>query len=238
MTVRSSSFGGSAPIVTTEYTSGAGTHTYNAATRYVRYVLVGGGAGGGRCNATTNGGGGGGAGATLEGGYYPQGASDAYEVGAAGLGATANNTAGTTGGKTSLGLLTAFPGRAGASGTGAGYGGTGSQINASESVFGGFAGGGGSTGTNGGSAPGFAGITSQSSTISFPGTTHTNPGGGGGGSSVYGRGGNGGDGSATTASAGANATGYGGGGGGGGAGTTSGNGGNGSGGWILIEEYA
>lgn len=227
----SEQFGGSRPFRITTYTSGTGTFTPTVSNSWCRITLVGAGAGG-RRGATVTAGGGGGGGHTRRVWMQVAGALT-YSVGAAGAGATADNTYGTAGGSTSLGNLVAQGGRV-PTGTGAGGQGGGGA----GGVVDGCGGGGGQPGS-----PGYMpGHSASSDGTAWPtgaaaGTTSTNGGGGGGGSSDYGSGGAGGNGAAGAASAGANATGYGGGGGGGGGGSTSGNGGNGTGGYLLIEEF-
>ena len=113
----SEQFGGSRPFRITTYTSGSGTFTPAVANSWCRITLVGAGAGG-RRGATVTAGGGGGGGHTRRVWMQVAGALT-YSVGAAGAGATADNTYGTAGGSTSLGNLVAQGGRV-PTGTGAG----------------------------------------------------------------------------------------------------------------------
>ncbi len=104
---------------TTNYSiAGSGTYTVPAGAKRLMIEMIGGGGGAG---SPTSGGGvaraSGGGGAGVEVRHLITGtlaASYAYTVGAAGAGATANNTAGSTGGTTSFGVFTA-PGGGGGS---------------------------------------------------------------------------------------------------------------------------
>lgn len=230
----------------TIYTSGTGTHTYLPSATRVRKTLSGGGSGGVR-NA---------AGGTLAACGGPAAASvsvlmvitsatETYTVGAAGVGATANSTAGTAGGRSRLGTLVA-EGAPAPIMTSSGQVGAvaGNAVTSGLIGVAGGASGGAPTNAAGdaGSAPNFSAIGTKNGSAAggtFGGTN--NGGGGGGGDSLYGGGGAGGNGAAASGAVGlpgANATGYGAGGGGGGYGTTTtGNGGNGSPGVVIIEEY-
>ena len=78
------------PTRITPYASGAGTHTFLAATTWFRYLIVGGaggGQGGGGNVTPAYGGPGGGAGATANGSLFVVGGTSmAYAVGAGGAG--------------------------------------------------------------------------------------------------------------------------------------------------------
>lgn len=95
-------------IAVTRYTSGSGTHTYNAQTSRIVVELVGGGGGGGGVYDTDGDqGSGGGAGAFLRLHFTSFGASSAYSVGAGGNGglgqsATVGASSGVDGGDTTL----------------------------------------------------------------------------------------------------------------------------------------
>jgi hypothetical protein len=247
------------PTLVTALTSGSGTFTPLVSNSWCRITLVGGGGGGARGNTSgsfPNLGGGGGATAYM---WRRVAGPVSYSVGAAGVGATANNTSGTGGSVTVFDGVQAAGGSGGLPNVSANN--TPSGGIAIEGTASGAANGSGSMGVSGGAGggydsslgsviggrgPGFPTVFVATTAnlalwstpaVTSPGAVVTNNGGAGGGCSVYGKGGNGGDGSASAGAVGANAAGYGGGGGGGGAGPTSGNGGNGSGGLILIEEF-
>lgn len=247
MSVSSQFLGGSSPIVTpAEYTSGAGTHTFNAAAKWYRYVVQAAGGGGGRpLNGSGAGaaGGGGGAGEYVSGFLPVTSASVTYEVGAAGVGATTAQTDGGAGGRSRLGNIVS---QGGFGGSGANVnpalGGRGGGVDTGTAVVpsdGRVPGGGGgsssSTGSaanHGGRGPGYPtpnpANTNDGTLVSSGATSPNGSFAAGGGSSPLGRGG---DGNAA-------ASGYGGGGGGGLGGPTSTNGQNGTGGYIRVEEFA
>lgn len=108
------------PIITV-YTTGSGTHTPNASTRWMRVTLVGGGgAGGGVGNVAASegmGSGGGGAGGCVMH-FYATPSALSYAVGAGGTGAAGSN--GGAGGATTFGTLTASGGSGGDIGSTAG----------------------------------------------------------------------------------------------------------------------
>lgn len=261
MTIRSSTFGGGAPIRRTEYTSGTGTFTPLANGKTARVTMIGGG-----------GGGSGGAGATGLSGSAASGAGGnsgfaffgevvfngpvTYVVGAGGAGGAGGvgtaGTAGTAGGTTAIGPYVAPGGGAGSTTTPANVtvadysypvalsarGGAGAS--GYSATFGGGVLGAINTPTPAGSVGGaFVQVTGGSGAV-------TSGGGGGNGFAFpgTGRGGNGGIAVVTPGgkNPGEAATGYGGGGGGGsgggGAPGTGGAGGAGMGGYILIEEFA
>src|SRR5574337_135472 len=120
-----SKYRGVGAFVRTAYTSGSGTHAFNAATIRATITVVGGGGGGG--SASTQGGGGGG------GGEFVQvmipvagGSSRTYAVGAGGSGGTAGGNNGTAGGNTRFAGLSALGGLGGTySGSSASAGGFG-----------------------------------------------------------------------------------------------------------------
>lgn len=219
------------PIRVTTYTSGTGTHTFLAEAKRFRAVVLGGGGGGGRSGGGPAGGGGGGGGGAIIVELPVAVAGLSYAVGAPGVGATTNNTAGTSGGNSQLGAFAAIGGG------------------------GGFASGPGAGGFSTVTAPGYAGLIPGSSADNSPrsvggltsqGATNIGPVAGtndgrSGGSSIYSVGGAGGTGTATATpgNPGQDAPGPGGGGGGGGwSSATTGDGGNGGPGIIIIEEYA
>lgn len=199
-------------------TTGAGTYTPPTGTkRLLVYVTGAGGGGGGGDNgiSATGAGGGGGAGGTAKKFYdTPLAASYSYTVGAKGAGGAAGNNAGSDGGNSTFGALTAPGGKGGAS-----------MASASSAVI--IDGGDGGVPTGGdinmaGSPGGDAHRTSA-----------TNAYGGEGGDSYWGGGGNGN----ATAGAGNNATSPGAGGGGGNAESADVAGGDGADGIIVIHEY-
>lgn len=206
----------------TIYAAGAGNHVPDAATRYMEVEMIGGGGGGGGADGdagTAGVGGGGGAGGYLRKLYTaPLAASYAYSVGAAGPAGAAGNHAGTAGGDTTFGALTAPGGNGGAS-----------VANGTTQVT--VAGGGATAAPTGGdiNIPGESG----SSGYRLDGSTTF---GGDGGHSMLGSRGRGAISASTTGVA---AVGYGAGGGGGRANNaTDRAGGNGGGGIIIVREYS
>lgn len=105
-------FGGGAPRSVTNYTTGTGTFTPNAATKWLRITMAGGGGGGGGMGGGTTGWAM--AGQTAQPVVYvvPVSGAMAYAVGAAGT-AGAAGSAGGDGGNTTLGSLTAQGGLGG-----------------------------------------------------------------------------------------------------------------------------
>jgi hypothetical protein len=214
-------------VVTTQiFTSGAGTYTPTAGTRYVWVRAVAGGGQGGGCTSAgaTNGGVGSGGGAGAYGEIWEAAVARAYSVGAGGSGAAAGSNGG-------AGANTTF-GTAGAQITL--VGGSGGIASNNQAV---------------GSAPtGGAGGAATTATLKIPGGKgllgffNTNPGSwaGAGAASPLGAGGYGGGVAAAGNDVGTVGTGYGSGGGGGacygGAGTAVG--GNGASGIIIITEYS
>lgn len=188
-------------------TPGSATFTTPGATPWivpggvtrVKVKVIGGGGGGGKRSgsASASAAGGGGGGGISEGFVdVTPGASITVTVGAAGVGATAVNTAGTNGGASSFGAFMSATGGLGGGTTGGGAGGTGtggsfnsstgpgqSGINFSNSA----AADNGSSGAGGGA--GGAGITFSSGSSSLAGNPATGPGGGGGGAVFAGNGG-------------------------------------------------
>jgi hypothetical protein len=242
--------GGMIPLITTTYTSGAGTFTPSVSGGLCRITIEPAGGGGARSAVASGGrsGAGGGGGGAFEV-WLRLTAAQSWSVGAAGLGATANGTSGTDASACTFGTFIAPGGKGGlTSGVGGDGGFVGPTISnpVSQSLPGGAGGSGRNSGLLSGlsgQAPGFpigqaldaAGLTNSNN----GGAAGANgPGGGGGGHSKNGKGGDGGAGGGATGAAGAAGTGFGGGGGGGGWGTgTTGNGGNGSGGRITVEEF-
>lgn len=246
------------PLRVTTYTSGSGTFSPLVPNSWCRVTLVGAGAGGRRpqLGAANLPGGGGGGGAQTVTAWMLFAGPQSYAVGAAGLGATADNTYGTSGGNTVLGALIAQGGQSSAPG-GPLYGGSagGFPFNSTWGNSGqhGFSVCGG--GTN---IVGYSGLPAQGGIAAGQGTSNNNntdlfhpnapggttsggthSGGSGGGCSMYGVGGAGGNGNSAGAGGnGSKGTGYGAGGGGGGSGNSAtGNGADGTGGLIIIEEY-
>lgn len=212
--------------IRTVYTSGSGTHNFNANTKRWRVRGVGGGgAGGGVGNANASeacAGNGGGAGGFFEHLDYTDFTSKSYAVGAAGAGAS--GAQGGAGGNTTFGSITANGGSGGAAGA------SGSSAGWQQGV----ATGGSASGANLINAPGSAGFMGwRAAGLSLNGR---------GGDSLLGAGApNAQNITSGTSVTGAAATGY----GGGGSGaqnvnkTTSGTqaGGNGGSGVIIVEEY-
>lgn len=99
--MKSTDFGGAAPLRVVELVSGSGTFTPLVANSWCRITLVGAGAGGARRNAT-NGGGGGQPGCITV--FWMRVASAlSYAVGAGGIGALVNTDVPGAGGNTSIG---------------------------------------------------------------------------------------------------------------------------------------
>lgn len=123
---------GGSTTATTSYSSGSGTHTWNAASKYALVLLVGGGGGAGGGTGTTgsnSAAGGGGAAGDLVYAWLrvTGGASESYAVGAAGSnGGTGSD--GTAGGNTTLGFLQANGGSGGGSAASGGKGGSSAQM--------------------------------------------------------------------------------------------------------------
>ena len=120
-----SSFGGmpvgGTILATSLYTSGSGTHTFNVATTYALFRLIGaGGQGGGTPGAADMYGGGGGQGATVWGCMRVSGfANLAYAIGAGGTGGTSTSVGGDGAASTIIAnsvTITANPGLGGAVG--------------------------------------------------------------------------------------------------------------------------
>lgn len=231
--------------VTRFTTVGANTWTKAAASADLAFVrCIGGGGGGGRgvgTSTTFTGQGQGGHGAMCVEQWVDISTltSATATVGAAGVGATVDSTAGGAGGDSTFGTLVRGPG-----GRGGGYSivTTNTSPNTSSTQWGAWP----SIGVYP-SIPGAMGNETGSyvhplngDTRAVQGTTNTYLAGGAGGGSRLGPGGNGGNGVATGAgnNGSAPASGYGGGGGGGSGGsTTSGNGGNGAAGVIEVWEF-
>jgi len=218
---------GTAVVVSQQiFTSGSGTYTPTAGTRYVWVRAVGGGGGGSGCTSSTgntNAGGGGGSGGYAE--LWESATSRAYSVGAAGGGGS-GAAAGSNGGATTFGT-------AGAQiSVGGGTGGTLGTQSTTTVLAAGGAGGTATTGT--------LLIVGQkgdwgATNISFGASNAAN-----GGDSPLGMGGIGGMSNTNSSVNGGAASGYGAGGGGGNCSGNAGsaNGGTGTAGIIIVTEYA
>lgn len=127
-TITIAASGSSSGVVVTQYTSGSGTHTLNANTKFVNVALIGGGGGGcsGQCGTSTNasGGSGGAAGSSVVhhapvSFFGGGGAGVSYAVGTGGAGGAGvngtgiNGNPGTNGVDTTFGYLTAYGGPGG-----------------------------------------------------------------------------------------------------------------------------